>query len=64
MSVAIEATKDTFRPDAPVATGIPIESSPLAMSKNGQRFLITQPLDRGILTPITVVTNWEATLKR
>jgi hypothetical protein len=27
-------------------------------------FLVAVPLDRGAQTPITVVTNWEASLKR
>lgn len=64
MSAAIEASNDAFHPAAPVSVGIPITDGIWATSKNRQRFLVAQPLDKGILTPITVVTNWEATLKR
>jgi len=33
-------------------------------SVNNERFLVVTPLDRGAQAPITVVTNWEAALKR
>jgi len=64
MSAAIEASKDAFRPAAPVPVGVAITEGIWATSKNGQRFLMAEPLDRGVQTPITVVTNWEASLKR
>jgi len=55
-----------FRPEAPVQLGFQLNlSSPgWAITKSSQRFLLVAPLDRGVQTPITVVTNWEAALKR
>jgi Tol biopolymer transport system component len=65
MSVEIEASGTTFRPHAPTQTDLNVSVSNLwAPTRNGQRFLIGGALDRGVQTPITVVTNWEATLKR
>lgn len=62
----IDESAGAFRPEAPMPTGIQIGSrNPgWAISKNGKRFLAIQPLDRGNRTPITVVTNWEASLNR
>ena len=62
----IDQSSGAFRPEAPVPLGfqITLNSPGLAISKNNQRFLVVTPLDRGAQTPITVVTNWEAALKR
>jgi hypothetical protein len=35
-----------------------------SVSGDGQRFLMNVPPDAGDLTPITVVINWEAAVKR
>ena len=35
---------------------------PWDVSRDGKRFLINEPLDRG--APITVVMNWQAALKK
>ena len=65
MSAPIDATNNTFRPGAPTALPIGLRiGNPWTVTKSGQRFLLAQPLDQGIQTPITVVTNWEAALKR
>jgi Tol biopolymer transport system component len=66
LSVAIEVSNTTFRPAAPVPLGLTI-NGPDALwvpSNNSDRFLLGGSLDKGVQTPITVVTNWEATLKR
>ena len=34
------------------------------VAANGQRFLVNMPLESTLSTPITVVTNWTAGLKR
>ena len=64
MSAKIELSGGAFRPQAPVSLGIALGSPGWAPAKNGQRFLLSIPLDRGLKTPITVVTNWEAALKQ
>jgi hypothetical protein len=66
MDARIDQSSGAFRPEAPVPLGFQITtSSPgWAVTKNNQRFLVVTPLDRGAQTPITVVTNWEASLKR
>ena len=66
MSAMIDQSSGGFRPEAPVPLGFSIaNNSPgWAITKNSQRFLVVVPLDRGAQTPITVVTNWEAALKR
>jgi eukaryotic-like serine/threonine-protein kinase len=65
MSVDIEVSNTTFRPAAPAPTELNVVGNNLwAASKSGQRFLMGTSLDHGVQTPITVVTNWEATLKR
>jgi hypothetical protein len=35
----------------------------LTRSRHDQRFLLVAPLDQGARTPITLQTNWEASLK-
>lgn len=35
-----------------------------AVSRDGQRFLMNVPPEAGDLTPITVVINWTAVLKK
>ena len=66
MGVRIDQSSGAFRPEAPVQLGFSINpgSPGWAISKNNQRFLVVTPLDRGAQTPITVVTNWEASLRR
>jgi eukaryotic-like serine/threonine-protein kinase len=65
MAAAIETANGVFRPAAPVPLKIAV--GPLggwSPDHTGQKFLLTRPLDQGVKTAITVVTNWEATLKR
>jgi Tol biopolymer transport system component len=65
MAVEIGVSGDTLLPTAPIqlfpSTG---RTASWEVSKDGQRFLLEEPLDRGIATPITVVMNWEAALKK
>ena len=65
MAADIETSNGAFRPAAPVALGIRL-AAPGGWSpdRTGQKFLLAPPLDQGAQTPITVVTNWEATLRR
>jgi hypothetical protein len=66
MAAGIEVTGDALRPSAPVQL-FQISLTNLTqwdVSRDGQRFLVAAPLDRGSNTPITVVMNWEAALKR
>lgn len=66
MSARIDQSGGAFRPEAPVRLGFHVNAAGpgWAISKNRQRFLVSTPLDRGAQTPITVVTNWKAALKR
>jgi serine/threonine protein kinase/Tol biopolymer transport system component len=65
MSARIESSTDTFRPGPPVALPIALRLEyPWTPAADGQRFLLAQALDQGMRTPITIVTNWEAALKR
>ncbi len=65
MAVEIDTSNGAFRPRAPVALGIRLTvPGGWSPNKTGQKFLLAPPLDQGAQTPITVVTNWEATLKR
>jgi hypothetical protein len=66
MSAAIEVSGDTLRPSAPVSLFAPALTNGVQweVSRDGQRILVAAPLDRGNETPITVVENWEASLKR
>jgi hypothetical protein len=64
MSAEIETSNGTFRPVAPVPMGIRSEVGAWSPNRTGQKFLLAPSLDQGAQTPITVVTNWEATLKR
>jgi eukaryotic-like serine/threonine-protein kinase len=64
MSARIDRSGGGFLPEAPVLLGLQFPlGSGLALSRNQQRFLAVMPLDQGALRPITVVTNWEASLK-
>lgn len=65
LGAKIDQSGGAFRPEAPVSLGLQLagNSPGLAVTKNGQRFLLVAPLDQGARTPITVVTNWEAALK-
>jgi hypothetical protein len=66
MSARIDQSGGGFRPEAPIPLGFQINRGTpgCAVTKSSQRFLVVTPLDRGAQTPITVVTNWEASLKR
>jgi hypothetical protein len=35
-----------------------------AVTANGQRFLISVPVSEAVATPVTVVINWTAGIKR
>src|SRR5579862_2261109 len=65
MAVKMEFSGGTPQPTAPVQL---FQNTTRAqswdVSKDGQRFLMAEPLDRGAATPITVVMNWEASLKK
>lgn len=64
MSVTLEIANSVFRPSAPVALGIQLPTGGWSPNRTAQQFLMAMPLDQGSQTPITVVTNWEASLKR
>jgi serine/threonine protein kinase len=64
MAVSIDTANGGFRPSAPMSVGVNVSFGAWAPDRNGQRFLTVPSLDQGAKTPITVVTNWEATLKR
>ena len=67
LSARIDQSRGAFRPEAPVPLGFQFFGTNFpgwAITKNNQRFLVVTPLDRGAQTPITVVTNWEASLRR
>jgi eukaryotic-like serine/threonine-protein kinase len=66
LGAKIDQSGSAFRPEAPVSLGLQLtlNSPGWAITKNDQRFLVVAPLDQGARTPITVVTNWEASLKR
>ena len=66
LGVKIDQSGGAFRPEAPVSLGLQLtlNAPGWAITKNDQRFLMIAPLDQGARTPITVVTNWEAALKR
>jgi Tol biopolymer transport system component len=65
MAVEIAFSGDTPQPTAPVQLfQSSSRISSWEVSKDGQRFLMAEPLDRGVATPITVVMNWEAALKK
>jgi Tol biopolymer transport system component len=56
---ALQAAAPVLLFVAPVTNGVQWD-----VSRDGQRILIAGPLDRGNDTPITVVQNWEASLKK
>jgi Tol biopolymer transport system component len=65
MAVKIEFSGDTPQPSPPVQLfQSASRSTSWDVSKDGQRFLLAEPLDQGVATPITVVMNWEASLKK
>jgi hypothetical protein len=66
MSARINQSSGAFRPEAPVQLGFQLSAANpgWAVGKDGKQFLVSSPLDRGAQTLITVVTNWEAALKR
>jgi hypothetical protein len=64
MAAEIETSNGAFRPAAPVPLGIRMQAGGWSPNRTGQKFLLAPALDQGAQTPITVVTNWEATLKR
>lgn len=67
MAVPVE-TRDGFRAGTPHAlfpTGSGLsESSPYAVSPDGQRFLFVEMPPGVFTTPITVVLDWTADVKR
>jgi len=64
LSAEIDASGGGFRPGKPMMTSVRVGDAGWSPNKAGDRFLAAPPLDQGAQTPITVVTNWEATLKR
>jgi len=66
MSSMIEVSGDALRPSAPTALFVPAltNGAQWDVSRDGQRLLVAAPIDRGNDTPITVVQNWEASLKK
>jgi eukaryotic-like serine/threonine-protein kinase len=60
-SAKIDHSGGGFRPEAPVQ--MRVQRSDLVVSGNPERFLAVQPFDPTAVTPITVVTNWEAALQ-
>ena len=73
MAVPIQAAGQTLQPRAPVAlfqTRIAVGGSffrgvhEYAVAPDGQRFLINNTVDVSTASPIIIVTNWTAGLKK
>ncbi len=68
MAVPIRAgsTLEPGAPEALFATGIAVELNidQYAVTPDGQRFLVIEPVGSSVQTPITVVLNWAAGLAR
>ena len=65
MAVTAKATPTTFEAGAPVVLfDLPNEASRYDVAADGQRFLITRGLRELPPSPITVVINWVASLKK
>jgi hypothetical protein len=65
MGAGVEVVGDALRLATPVMFFQDL-TNPTAwdVSRDGQRFLVVPPLDSDREAPITVVMNWEASLKR
>ena len=71
MAVAVTAGS-TFEADSPkplfeagvAPTGVSNERHQYCVTSDGQRFLLTRPVERRTAQPITVVLNWTADLKK
>ena len=70
MAVDVKLEGSTFEAGVPKVlfqthvTGYPNPRNVYEVSADGQRFLIITPLEEATSTPITVVANWNADLKR
>jgi eukaryotic-like serine/threonine-protein kinase len=65
MAITARATPTTFEAGAPVVLfDLPNEGSRYDVAADGQRFLITQGVRELAPSPITVVINWPASLKK
>jgi len=65
MAVTARTTPTTFSAAAPVPLfDLPNEGSRYDVTADGQRFLVTQGVRELAPSPITVVVNWTATLKK
>jgi Tol biopolymer transport system component len=67
MAVSID-TESGFAPGVPVQLfdRVPVSpaSSLYAVSRDGQRFLLNLPMNGDRITPLTLVLNWDAEMKR
>ena len=65
MAASIDASNGAFRAGAPVPSGIRLSINSLGWSADrmAQKFLLASPLDLEAQTPITVVMNWEKSLR-
>jgi hypothetical protein len=67
MAVAVKPGGTTFEPGVPkplfAVPGNLIRRS-YAVAGDGRRFLVRRPIDEATARPITVVLNWQASLKR
>ena len=70
MAADVKLGASTFEAGVPRAlfqtrvVGYPNPRNVYEVSADGQRFLIIRPLEEATSTPITVVVNWTADLKR
>jgi len=60
----IDSSNGAFHPATPVSLGLRYGGGGYSTNKTGQRFLLALPLDQDAQTPITVVLNWQAGLKK
>jgi Tol biopolymer transport system component/predicted Ser/Thr protein kinase len=64
MAVPVESGDNSFRPGTPAQLFQTRDASSFDVTADGQRFLVNQPLSDSWDTPITVMVNWTAALKR
>ena len=67
MAVAVKPGGTTFEPGVPKPLfAVPgnLTRRSYAVAGDGRRFLVRRPLDEAAARPITVVLNWQASLKR
>jgi Tol biopolymer transport system component len=69
LAAGIRIVGATFQSDTPralftISEVPPRVTSPFDVTADGQRFLVGQPPTRPQTTPLTVVTNWQAGLKK